>query len=64
MATALSRKFHGKKFMWDGMNYENGEQAEGALKTYKADGFEVEMLAEGDQYLVYTRRMPPVQTGN
>lgn len=64
MATALSKKFHEKKFMWDGMPYENGEKAGEAVEAYKKDGFEVEMLAEGDLYLVYTRRVSAAQSGN
>lgn len=64
MAIGLSKKFHKKKFMWDGITYENGEKAEEAVEAYKKEGFEVEMLAEGDLYLVYTRRVSAAQSGN
>jgi hypothetical protein len=47
----------GKKFMWDGVDYPNGEKASEAMNKYKTDGFEVERREEeGKQYL-YTRRV-------
>lgn len=64
MVTALSKKYHGKKFIWDGMSYEDSEKAGEVAETYKKDGFEVETVAEGDRYLVYTRRVSAVPSGN
>jgi hypothetical protein len=47
----------GKKFMWDGVDYPNGEKTSEAMNKYKTDGFEVERREEeGKQYL-YTRRV-------
>lgn len=63
MTLALSRKFHGKKYMWDGLTYENADLAAEAAEEYRKDGFEVEEVAEGDRYFVYTRRLSAVQTG-
>lgn len=63
MPVALSRKFYGKKFMWDGMTYEESEQAAAALDAYRKDHFEAEMVFEEEHYLVYTRRLSTVQSG-
>ena len=63
MGTAISRKFHDKKFMWDGLSYEDGEKAAQSAEVYRKEGFEVEMLAEGDRCLIYTRRVSVVQPG-
>ncbi|MGA3118528.1 MAG: hypothetical protein ABSF90_29390 [Syntrophobacteraceae bacterium] len=62
MSISLSRKFHNKKYMWDGMNYENGDKAAEAAEAYRKDGFEVEQVVEEDRYLVYTRRVVAVQS--
>jgi hypothetical protein len=35
MSISLSRKFHNKKYMWDGMNYENGDKAAEAAGAYR-----------------------------
>ncbi|MDA8307764.1 MAG: hypothetical protein M0Z81_13155 [Deltaproteobacteria bacterium] len=64
MEPALSKKCHGKKFMWDGQSYETGEAALEAAETYKKEGFEIETVAEGDRYLVYTRRVSAVHSQN
>lgn len=56
MTIDLSKIFEGKKFMWDGMTYENKEQAKEVMERYKKDGFEVRTVKEGNQYLVYSRR--------
>lgn len=63
MGTAISRKFQDKKFMWDGLSYEDGEKAAQAAEVFRKEGFEVEMLAEGDRHLIYTRRVSVVQSG-
>jgi hypothetical protein len=64
MSPALSKKFYGKKFMWDGISYENGDQAVVAVEAYKKDGFETEMMVENEQVFIYTRRLTVVQSGN
>jgi hypothetical protein len=46
----------GKKFMWDGENYDGMEQAKTAEETYKKDNFETRILEESGKPLVYTRR--------
>lgn len=64
MSASLSKKINGKKFMWDGMSYENGDQAVAAVEAYKKDGFETEKVVEAEQYFIYTRRLTAVQSGN
>ncbi len=63
MSPVLSRKLNGKKYMWDGTIYRKSEQAEEAIEAYERDGFEVELIIEGDWRLIYTRRAASVQTG-
>ncbi len=57
MTIPLARKFEGKKFMWDGKIYETEDQARQTLESYQQNGFEVQLFAEKDQYLVYSRRI-------
>jgi len=53
---ALTQKFDGKKFMWDGGTYESEEKAREVMEAYQKDRFEVRMIKEGEQYFVYSRR--------
>jgi hypothetical protein len=46
-----------KKFMWDGVDFTSKEAVLDAMQTYKKSGFEVELLEEGDKFLLYTRRV-------
>jgi hypothetical protein len=47
----------GKKFVRDGVDYTNEEEASKKMQKYKDDGFEVE-LSEGDgKSYLYTRRV-------
>ncbi len=43
--------------MWDGVVYESEKEAQETMKKYKDDGFEVEMIKEEEQYLLYSRRV-------
>lgn len=47
----------GKKFMWDGKQYETREVAEEVRSGYEKDGFETKIFDEDGKYLVYTRRV-------
>ncbi len=47
----------GKKFFWDGCSYDRAEDASCAAASYRADNFEVHVVAEGGKSLVYTRRV-------
>ena len=62
MAPSLAQKFDGKKFLWDGVNYESREEAQKALEGYKQQGFDVELVESDDHFLVYSRRVAAVQS--
>ena len=47
----------GKKFMWDGENYEGKEPAMAAVETYEKDGFETRIIEEEGKHFVYSRRV-------
>ncbi len=48
---------NGKKFMWDGVDYPDGEKASEKTQKYKAEGFEVEVYEEEGKTYLYTRRV-------
>lgn len=52
-----SKIIDGKKFMWDGAVYPTKEEAQAVVEKYKTDNFEVELVEEESQFLVYTRRV-------
>ena len=52
-----SKKINGKKFMWDGIVYESKKEAQDVMQKYKDDNFEVELIEEEKQFLLYTRRV-------
>ncbi len=53
----LARVFDGKKFMWDGKVYANEEERREVSQKYQDDGFEVELVEEGGEYFLFTRRV-------
>ena len=52
-----ARFFEGKKFMWDGEEYENKDKADAVEKQYIEKGFEVRLCNEDGKTLLYTRRV-------
>jgi len=52
-----ARLFEGKKFLWDGEEYENEKKAGLVEKEYSEKGFDVRMWSEDDKVLLYTRRV-------
>ena len=52
----LSRRFDGKKFMWDGQTHQNQAQGEEVTAKYEADGFQTRLVNEDNQFYVFTRR--------
>ena len=52
----LSRRFDGKKFMWDGETYAGDSPAQEAVARYESDGFRTRLVSEDDQFFVFTRR--------
>ena len=53
----LSKNINGKKFMWDNVVYESKKEAQDIMEKYKKDDFEVELIEEDKQFLLYTRRV-------
>ena len=53
----LARTFGGKKFMWDGEAYPNKRKAQEVGQQYRGDGFEVELVEEGEHCFLFTRRV-------
>ncbi len=47
----------GKKYMWDGEEYESEAEAKEKIKKYSDDHFETKLVKEEGKYLVYTRRV-------
>lgn len=47
----------GKKFGWDGENYESESAAQEKIMKYNNDGFNTELIEEDDKYFVFTRRL-------
>ena len=52
-----ARFFDGRKFMWDGEEYDSEKNTKAAQKQYKENGFEVQLCREDDNVLLYTRRV-------
>lgn len=52
-----SKIIDGKKFMWDRETYGSEKEAQDVKQKYENDRFEVRLLQEADQYLLYTRRV-------
>jgi hypothetical protein len=53
-----ARLIDGKKFMWDGEEYESEKEAKAARKQYEEKGFEVELCRDDEgKVLVYSRRV-------
>ena len=53
----ISRKFDGKKFMWDGADYKDDAEAGKALETYKGSGYEAIQIQEGGEFYIFTRKL-------
>ena len=52
-----ARFFDGKKFMWDGEEYDSEKNAKAAQKQYKEKGFDAELCRDEGNVLIYTRRV-------
>ena len=56
MTAPSYRMVENKKFMWDGTTYPQEADAERVAETYRQARFEVRVVAEGGEWLLYTRR--------
>lgn len=52
-----ARLFQGKKFMWDGEEYDDKKKVKEVEKQYLKDGFEVQSCSEDGKLYLYTRRV-------
>ncbi len=43
--------------MWDNVIYGSQKEAQDKMEKYKKDNFEVELIEEEKQFLLYTRRV-------
>ena len=43
--------------MWDGKTYQNQKEAKEVGQKYKSGGFDVELVEEGGEYFLFTRRV-------
>jgi hypothetical protein len=53
----FSRLFDGRKFMWDGAEYDSEMESRKKEEHYRSLGFEVRSLAEEGKYYLFTRRV-------
>ncbi len=53
----ISKIINGKKYMWDNVVYESKKEAQDLMEKFKKDNFEVELIEEDKQFLLYTRRV-------
>jgi hypothetical protein len=53
----MSHIFEGKKFLWDGEEYEGEENANVVEADYREKGFEVRRIIAGSKVVLYTRRV-------
>lgn len=52
-----ARYIDGKKFMWNGEEYEDEKKAGLVAKEYAEKGFEIQTISEDGKVLLYTRRV-------
>jgi hypothetical protein len=53
-----ARLIDGRKFMWDGEEYDSENKAKDAQKQYEENGFEVELCRDDNgNVLLYSRRI-------
>jgi hypothetical protein len=52
-----ARLIDGKKYLWNGEEYETEAAAREVEKQYAGNGFEVRLQHEQDKVLLYTRRV-------
>jgi hypothetical protein len=52
-----SQLFDGKKYMWDGQEYDNKKKAREMEKEYREKGFDVQSCSEEGKTLLFTRRV-------
>ena len=56
MAGPVAKVIDGRKYMWDGVEFDSERDADAAAEKYRSEGFEAVVVA-GESYHVYTRRV-------
>jgi len=56
MSPNLAMIHDGKKFMWDGQLYDNQDEASRAAQAYQDEDYQIQIVEQGEKFLVYTRR--------
>jgi len=49
--------FNEKKFMWDGMTYDNESDALSVKAEYEKNNFKTHVVREDDKFYVFTQRI-------
>ncbi len=49
--------YEGKKYMWDGVEYDGKNEAAAVEKEYRAKGFETQTVHKDGKIFLYTRRV-------
>lgn len=56
MAGPVAKVIDGKKYMWDGAEFQSEREANAAAERYRSEGFDA-VVVEADSHHVYTRRV-------
>ncbi len=56
MAGPVAKVIDGRKYMWDGTEFESEGDANAAAEKYRSEGFEA-VVVTGESCHVYTRRV-------
>ena len=56
MSPNLTAILEGKKFMWDGREFDTRDEGLRQADAYRNDNFEVQLVEQDAKFLVYTRR--------
>jgi hypothetical protein len=57
MALPRGKVIDGKKFMWDGREYETADEAKQVQAEYEKENFETRLVEEDGKFFVYSRRV-------
>lgn len=63
MKPPSSRMIENRKYMWDGAAHPQQAEAARTAETYRQAGFDVHVVAEGGEWLLYTRRRASAKEG-
>jgi hypothetical protein len=61
--TPSHRIVNNRKYLWDGAVYRQEAEAARMAETYRQSRFEVQVVAEGSEWFLYTRRPAVAEAG-